>query len=145
MSPPSSAREALIAELMGELSTILDRTDALIPALNAACGAITRASAEMEAKATQAECRLSTLTEAAKVQAVKHIAQRTEDLMRRSTDTQARAMQLAAHEAFRTELASAIQNLQQTLKVRSHWRAHAITAIGSSLVTASLTMFLLTP
>ena len=145
MSPPSSAREALIAELMGDVSTLLDRVDALVPALGATCDAVTRASADMDAKATQAEGRIAALTEAAKAHAIRHIAHRTEELARHSAETQTRAMQAAAQEAFRAELTPALGQLKRMFSVRSQCWAHAATAVGSSLVTAALTMYLLTP
>lgn len=145
MNAPSTAREALIAELMGELSTMLDRADALLPALNATCDAVTRASAELDGRAAQAEARLASLTEAAQAHAVRHIAQRTQELARRSAEAQAKAMQLAAHAAFSAELAPALGQLQRALRVGKLWWAHAATALSSSLITLALTLYFLTP
>ena len=145
MSPPSSAREALIAELVGEVSTLLGRVDALVPALNATCDALTRARADMDARAAQVEVSITALTEAAKTHAVRHIARRTEELARCSAETQTRAMQVAAQAVFRTELAPALGQLKRTFSVRCQWWAHAATALSSSLVTAALIMYLLTP
>lgn len=145
MSPPSSAREALIAELMGEVSTLLDRMDALVPALNATCDAVTRASADINARAAEADGRVAALTEAAKTHAVRHIARRTEELARRSAEAQTKAMQVAAQQVFRTELAPTLGQLKLMSGLRSQWRAHAATAVSSSVITAALTMYLLTP
>lgn len=147
MSPPSNAREALIAELMGEVSTLLDRVDTLIPAMNTTCDALTRARAEIDARAAQAQGSIAALTEAAKTHAVRHIAHRTEELARRTAEAQSSAMQMAAQRAFRTELEPALGQLKLMLGVglRSQWLAHAATAIASSLVTAALTMYLLAP
>jgi hypothetical protein len=140
MSPPSSAREALIVELMGEVSALLDRVDALVLTLNTTCDAVNLASANLEARATQVEVRLASLTEAAKSQAVRHIARRTQELAQRLAENQTKAMHMAAQAAFRTELAPALGQLKPMLSVRNQWWSHAATAACSSLVTAALIM-----
>lgn len=152
MSPPSSAREALIAELMGEVSSLLDRVDALIPALNATCDAISRASADMDTSAARAEGRIAALADAARTQAIKHIARNTEHLARRTVEHETRAMRVAAQEVFRAELTPALGQLKLMLndscalwRARSQWWVHAVTVASSSLITWALTMYLSTP
>jgi beta-glucosidase-like glycosyl hydrolase len=143
MSTPSSAREALIAELMGEVSSLLDRVDALVPALNATCDILHRARTDVDARAAQAERSIAALTEAAKTNAVRHIARRTEELARCSAETQTSAMQVA-RQVLRTELAHALGQLKLMFGFRRQWWSHAATAASSSLVTAALIKYLLT-
>lgn len=150
MSTPSSAREALLVELMGEVATLLDRVDALIPALNDCCDAVSRATADMEAKAQQAQGRIVALADAANTHAIKHIARTTETTARSTLEAQTRAMQTAAQELFRTELAAALRQLSLAinrqaalLSTKHPWWVHAATATCASLITSALTIYLL--
>lgn len=148
MSAPSNAREALIAELVGEVSALLDRVDGLVAAINATCDAITRAGADLETNASQAERRIAALTEAAKAYAVKHIAQRTEALTRSSAEVQLEAIRQATHEIVRAELVPALQSLLRrhpahAAETGARWWTYATTAICSAALGAAVATYAL--
>ena len=150
MSGPSNAREALIAELVGEVSALLDRVDTLVPAINAACDAAIRAGAALESSAGQAERRIAAFTEAAKAHAVEHIAKRTNELARSAGEAQLVGMRKMACEVARTELATAFQqmlrqHLQQAncQRAGSGWWTYAITALCAAALGAVLAAYAL--
>ena len=146
MNHPSTAREALIAETIGEIAALVDRVEALAPALDASRLALVQASAELASQIIAFEHRMTATTENAKVQAVKHIARRTDDMARSSLAEQTGAMEAAAREMFRAELGPALQRLVMPLQHLAdlahrgtypweRWLTHAATAAVASAIT----------
>src|SRR5206468_2023481 len=96
----SSAREALIAETIGDLARLLDRAEALQPAMAESRQALVDAHALLADQLASFAAQVTALTEKAKVQAVKHILARADEAARRSIEQQGRAMADAARVAF---------------------------------------------
>lgn len=153
MNGTSSAREALIAETLGEMAALLDRVEAVAPALDASRLALINASTELAGQVTAFESRMAGITENAKMQAVKHIARRTEEITRVSAEAQTRAMEEAARMLFRTEVGPALQRVAMPLQHLAdlahrgahpwqHWLTHAATAAAASAVTWALAAWL---
>ena len=153
MNGTSSAREALIAETLGEMAALLDRVEAVAPALDASRLALINASTELAGQVTAFESRMAGITENAKMQAVKHIARRTDDITRVSAEAQTRAMEEAARMLFRTEVGPALQRVAMPLQHLAdlahrgahpwqHWLTHAATAAAASAVTWALAAWL---
>jgi hypothetical protein len=90
------------------------------------------------------------LTEKAKVQAVKHILLRTDEAARRSIELQGRAMADAARVAFGGEFGATLQRLQSALQAPierpdrrwERWLTHAAAAATASAVTWTLAVML---
>jgi len=146
MNGTSSAREALIAETLGEMAGLLDRVEAVAPALDSSRLALINASTELARQVTAFESRMGGITENAKTQAVKHIARRTDEIARLSAQAQTRAMEEAARSLFRTEVGPALQRVAIPLQHLAdlahrgahpwqHWLTHAATAFVASGVT----------
>lgn len=155
MNGTSSAREALIAETLGEMAALLDRLEAVAPALDASRLALINASTELAGQVTAFESRMAGITENAKTQAVKHIARRTDEITRVSAEAQTRAMEEAARMLFRTEVGPALQRVAMPLQLLAdlaqrgahpwqHWLTHAATAAAASAVTWALAAWLWT-
>ena len=153
MNRPSTAREALIVEAIGEVAALIDRVEALAPALDASRLALVRASGELAGQVVAFENRMAAITENAKVQAVKHIARRTDEMARSSLDAQTRAMEEAARALFRTEVSPALQRLVMPLQHLAdlahrgarpweRWLTHAATAAVASALTWVLAAWL---
>lgn len=149
MSSPSTAREAFIVETLGEVAALLDRVEAVAPALDASRLALINASTELAGQVTAFESRMAGITENAKVQAVKHIARRTDEIARGSTEAQTRAMEEAARMLFRTEVGPALQRValpiqhltdfaQRGARPWQQWLTHAATAVVASALTWAL-------
>jgi hypothetical protein len=146
MNGASTAREALIAETLGEMAGLLDRMEAVGPALDASRTALINASVELAGQVTAFESRMAAVAEIAKVQAVKHIAGRTEEIARGSAQAQMRAMEEAARSMFRTEVGPVLQQVALPLQHLAdlahrgahpwqHWLTHAATAVTASGLT----------
>ena len=153
MSGPNTAREAFIVETLGEVAALIDRVEAVAPALDASRLALINASMELAGQVTAFESRMAGITENAKVQAVKHIARRTDEMARSSLDAQTRAMEEAARMLFRTEVSPALQRVAvplQHLADLAHrgarpcerWLTHAATAVVASALTWALAAWL---
>ena len=153
MSGPSSAREAFIAETLGEVAVLLDRAEAVVPALDASRLALINASTELAGQVTAFESRMAGIAENAKVQAVKHIARRTDELARSSLDAQTRAMEEAARMLFRTEVGPALQRVAMPLQHLAdlahrgarpwdRWLTHVATAAVASALCWALAAWL---
>ena len=153
MNTASSAREALIVETLGEMAALLDRVEAVAPALDASRLALINASTELAGQVTAFESRMVSITENAKAQAVKHIARRTDEIARVSADAQTRAMEEAARMLFRTEVGPALQRVAVPMQHLAdlahrgahpwqHWLTHAATAVVASGLTWAVAAFL---
>ena len=153
MNSTSSAREALIAETLGEMAALLDRVEAVAPALDASRLALINASTELAGQVTAFESRMAGITENAKMQAVKHIARRTDESARVSAEAQTRAMEEAARMLFRTEVGPALQRVAMPLQHLAdlahrgahpwqHWLTHVATAVAASAATWALAAWL---
>lgn len=150
MTHPSTTREALIVEALGEAAKLLRQVEALAPALDESRQALADAHSGLAGQLTAFEAQVLALTEKAKVQAVKHILARTDEAARRSIDLQSRAMADAARVAFGAELAATVQRVQSALQQRherperrwEQWLTHAATAATASAATWTLAVVL---
>jgi len=153
MNNLSTAREAFITEALGEVATLLDRVEAVAPTLDASRLALINASTELAGQVTAFESRMAGITENAQVQAVKHIARRTDEIARGSAEAQTRAMEEAARMLFRTEVGPALQRVAMPLQHLAdlahrgahpwqHWLTHAATAVVASGLTWVLAAWL---
>jgi ABC-type transporter Mla subunit MlaD len=153
MNPTSTAREALIVETLGEVAALIDRVEAVAPALDASRRALIKASTELAGQVTAFESHMADITENAKVQAVKHIARRSDEIARGTLDAQTRAMEEAARTLFRSEVGPALQrvttplqHLAELAKRGAHpwelWLTHAATAVVASALTLTLAAWL---
>lgn len=146
MSDPTSAREALLAELIGEVAALLDRVDALVSLLDASRTGLMETSAKLDAHAATVEERIEALTQASVTHAIKHIARRTDEAARSAVKVQVHAMEASARELFLRELAPALQRLGQiagNVNRGARWWPCAGTAVLASVITCAVTAFLL--
>jgi ABC-type transporter Mla subunit MlaD len=100
LSPPGTAREALLAEALGELGQLLDRLEDVAPRIDAAAHTLNLAAGRLDTQARELDRHLASFAERVQVQAVRHIACRTDELARHSLTLQTRAMEAAALAAF---------------------------------------------
>lgn len=140
--PPASARDALIAEALGEVASLLDRVDALVAALDSVASALNEAGASVEAKAAAFEASTAALVEASKRHLVSHVATKTQETIRAAGDAQMLAIREELRALIRTETTAPARHGSQTAVaqrgVNWTWAAHVATAICASLLTAAL-------
>ena len=146
MSDLVTAREELMAVAIGDLGALLDRVETLAPQLDASRMELLRTSAELGEQVAAYSKRMDELTENAKVQAVRHIARRADEIARGTVDTQTRAMEEAARVVFRHEVAPALQRVTLPLQEVADlarkaarpwegWLLHAATAVLASAIS----------
>jgi hypothetical protein len=93
------------------------------------------------------------IAENAKVQAVKHMARRADEMARGTVDAQTRAMEEAARTVFRTEVGPALQRVALPLRDVADlarkgarpwewWLLHAATAVLSSAISWAMAAWL---
>ena len=131
------------------LSRLLDRVEALQPAMTEARQALVEVQARLADRLDAMEDRMVAITERVKVQAVKHILVRTDEAARRSVDTQTRAMAEAAQTLFKAEIDPALRRLAMPLqrlvqkvdRPWEQWLTHAATAAVASVATWALAAY----
>src|SRR2546423_9852295 len=147
MTHPSTTREALIVEALGEAAKLLRQVEALAPLLDETCLELHQADTHLRDTLAGFESRMAAITENAKNRTVLHLAARVDEATRRSIEQQGRAMADAARVAFGAELGATMQRVQsasQALIERAErhwerWLTHAAAAAAASAVTWALT------
>lgn len=153
MSDLVTAREELMAVAIGQLGELLDRMDTLAPNLDASRMELLRTSTDLAAKVEVYSKRIDEITENAKVQTVKHIARRADEMARGTVDTQTRAMEEAARSVFRNEVGPTLQRVTLPLqdvaelarkgaRLWEGWLLHAATAVLSSAISWAMAAWL---
>ena len=142
MGDLTTAREALVAEALGEVAQGVERLQAVVPAVDASREALTQASAALSDQIVSFEARMAALAENVKGVAIRHIAQRTDELARSVAEAQVRAMQSAAHALFRDELHPALQRLTRSIQDKQppamrleSWLTHGAVAVLASALS----------
>ena len=153
MSDLTTAREELMAVAIGQLGELLDRMDTLAPNLDASRMELLITSTDLAKKVEAYSKRMDEITENAKVQTVKHIARRADEMARGTVDTQTRAMEEAARVAFHHEVVPALQRVTLPLqdvaalarkgaRPWEGWLLHAATAVLSSAISWAMAAWL---
>ena len=143
MNRPTSAREALLVEALGDVALLLDRVESLTSSMELGRLALANASAELGDRLKAFETGMSSITQQSKARAVEHIVRRTGEATSLSIETQARAMNEAARIAFSAQVDSNLARLTTTLQRAIHrvdrpwelWLTHVATAVTSAVMT----------
>jgi hypothetical protein len=143
MNRPTTAREALIVEALGDVARLLDRVESLQSSMDAARLALVKENAALGNRLNSFATGMSSITQQAKIKAVEHIVQRTNDATRQSIDAQTRAMNVAARLAFTEQLTPTLARLTVSLQQLVQrvdrpwelWVTHAATAASSAALT----------
>jgi hypothetical protein len=149
MTHPSTTREALIVEALGEAAKLIRQVEALAPVLDESRQTLADAHSGLAGQLSEFEAQVLALSEKAKVQVVKHILARTDEATRRSIELQGRAMADAARVAFGIETGATMQRLQATLKPLlerrgqrwESWLTHIAAAAVSAAATWALAVY----
>ena len=143
MNRPTTAREALIAEALGEVAHLLDRVERLTASMDAGRVGLARASAALDQRLSAFEAGMAGVMQQAKTKTVEHIARRIDEATRQSIDVQTRSMHEAARLAFTAQLEPALARLTHSLqrliqrvdRPWDPWLIHAATAVTSAAIT----------
>ena len=146
MTEPTTAREALIVEAVGEVARLIQQVEALGPALNRMCQALGVADTQLRNELAAFERRMVAIAESAQTRTVQHLTARANEATRRSIEMQSRAMADAAREAFGAEIGATLQRLQHVMRAHAEhhrwrwegWLMHAAVAAAASALTWTL-------
>jgi hypothetical protein len=143
MKPASTAREALIVEAIGEVAALLDRVEALGPAIDKSRQASVKASAQLTVELQAFERRMATVSGTVQEQVIRHVLLQTQEGAKRAQVIQSKAIAEAAQRVFRSEVELGMQHLARAMQAVNAtkpslweaWLTHATTAAVASAVT----------
>jgi hypothetical protein len=146
-----NVREALIAEALGEIAELLERLEAITPALTSTAGKVMSAADSLTTRSADAESRFTAFTQQAVTHLSKHLAHRTEELARSAVEVEAQALRATARKILQEELGPPVQRLVRALNDSAHRRLHwpsvvvgAMTAVVASAAAWPGAFYLLT-
>lgn len=153
MNAPRTAREALIAEAIGDAAQLIERVESLLPALDRTRAALVQADAVLAVQLDALEGRMTAITENAKKRTVEYLARYANTVAARSSEQQIRVMSDAARSLFAREVEPTLQRLAASLqrvaeradRPWERWFVHAATVTTSSVVTWAVTVYVLRP
>lgn len=148
---PTTAREALIVEAIGDAAKLIRQVEALEPKLDESCRALLLADAKVGDSLAGFEDRMAAVMENGKTRTVQHVVARINEAAAQSIETQSRTMAEAARAAFGTELGPTIKQLQTALKTLveqrqrywESWLTHLAVAVTASTATWFLALHLM--
>jgi len=115
--PSVSAREALIAELIGDLGEVLGDAQTLLPTMNASRQALVEAhqqlSKQLSAHVIAFDAQLDAMFERARLDTAKMIAANAHAVVKRSVEDLSQAMRGAAEALFNEQVSVSIQRLAE--------------------------------
>ncbi|MDC6166477.1 hypothetical protein [Paucibacter sp. XJ19-41] len=152
MTAQLNGREALFVESLGEMATVVNRVEALVPLLQDTRKSLIDANTQLCNQRREFDVHMHAITEHAKLVAMNHVAQHTREMTRKSVQTQVVEIHEAARKAMGAEIRPTLQELiaplhrlayqaSQRESARERWErwlAHAMTAAVASSVTLIL-------
>ena len=152
MNDPRGIREALVAQLAGELDDLLRRVDALTPAIATAGDRLHSGSDAINSAVERHQVAVATLSAQAMKSIGEFAVRRTNEAVVKNVEAQEALMQRVARRAFAGELVPHLRALQDVVartapaskaSVWSAWAHHAATALLSSTFTALGVVYLM--
>lgn len=145
-----NVREALIAEALGDIAELLERLEAISPALASTSEAVISAADSLTAKSADAESRFTAFTQHAVTHLSKHLAHRADELARAAVEIEAQALHATGKKILQEELGPPVQRLVRALNETTHRRLHwpsvavgAVTAMVASAVAWTCATYLM--
>ena len=148
----STAREALIAELMGDMAKLLDRVDTVTPAINDARRKMTAAAQELAAGVAPFKAHMVDIAVETRTTAVEHIVSRANGASAKLIEMQTRAMLDLSKSIVDKEVGPPLRqlawNLEQLVQRTRRpwwesWVNYAATALLSAICSAMLVLYVL--
>lgn len=104
MNRPSTAKEALIAEALGDMAALIARVETLAPELQASRQALVLSHKELVNEVAIFKTQMTQVIGFAKVQTAKHIGQSADEAAKKLIAIQTESMKSAGRELFRAEI-----------------------------------------
>lgn len=150
MNISDTAREAVFIEALGGLSELIDRLQAICPAVEDSRQALIDAHAELGEQLSDRlsafALQLGTMSHTAKDQIVKAVVTHVDVAARRTVEKQKQELRETAHALFGEQVRLAIQNLaiasqrmaEQRASMRYLWLGHAVMGCATFALSWSL-------
>lgn len=141
MSGPRTTREALIAELLGDLDVLLARVENLPTLVTHAEDELARTAAALQDAGDKYRLAVTAFTEQAKADLSEYYDLKTAETARwlnKTAEEQGAILQEVARQAFRSEAAARSGASKVHSAMRTRLLEHALTATTTSLITAGL-------
>ena len=147
MNAPRTSREALIAEMLGDLDTLLARVEALPAAVGAAEEKLGATVAALHDAGDRYRLAVTAFNEQAKADLTEYLDLKTVQVAAKTIDEQRAALQEVARAAFRSEASDKAASLGLVLgeaakefrrSMGSRVMEHAITALIASAFTSGI-------
>lgn len=153
MNAPATAREALVAEAIGDAAQLLDRIEKLLPALDGARIALTNADAALVVRIEALEKRMASIIATTTTETVEHLALQARLMAVRSVESQRVAMADVARRLFGEQIEPAMTRLAASLDgrcgrlagARRRWPWYVVTALAASMATWVVALIVLRP
>lgn len=151
MSDPRTMREALAAQMLGELDALVSKVEALPKAIDQAEKRVTDSVTTLDQAGDKFRMAVTAYVEQAKAELTEYLQRKSKEVAAATVEEQRTAMQEAARTAFRTEAIERAASLGRSLSEaskefqRGHWSRiieHGITALVASGLTACVVWFL---
>lgn len=152
MAAPGTAREALIAEILGDLGALLARVEALPALVRAADERLMETARILDSASDKYRMTVTAFNEQAKLDLAEYLNHKAAAMASMTVEEQRAAMQEAARMAFRSEASEKSADLGKVLGDaarafrRSRWSRlveHAVTALVASGFTAGMVYVIL--
>ena len=149
MHRSSTAREALIAELIGDLAALIERVDRLTPAVDEARLKMTAAAQDLAAGVAPFKAHMVGIAAQTQKTSVQYILSHTNEVAAKLLEVQIQAMTTSARAIVDKEVGPPLRQLARNLEqlvANTHrpwdvWVSHAATAIVSAICSAMLVLY----
>ena len=151
MNRSTTAREALIAEAIGDVANLLDRVGALAPAMNASHRKLADAAIKLGGCVEPFKAHITEAMARTQNAAVEHIRRRTGEIAAESLRQQTQAIEEVARAIVAKEIGPPLHQLASTLQVLIErtrrpqwetWATYAATGIVSASAAVWITLLL---
>ena len=150
MAEPRTTREALVAELLGDLDGLLARVEALPQVIVDAEARLNWTVTSLDAAGDRFRLAITAFTEQARGELTEYLERKAGEVASRTVEEQRSALQDAALSAFRSEasemaarlgiaLSDAAKEFHRSMLTRL--LEHGLTALLASLLTAGLVLY----
>ena len=149
MDRSSTAREALVAELMCDMMKLLDRVDAVTPAIDNARQQMTTAAHELAAGVAPFKAHMVGIAAETRETSLQNIERATNQAAAKLLEAQTRAMTASARALFDKEVGPSLNQLarkleqlvEQTRRPWEPWATHAATATATAFLSTMLVLY----
>jgi len=144
MNRPTTAKEALIAEALGDMAALIERLETLAPELQASRQALVLSHKELVNEVAIFKAQMTEVIGFAKVQTARHIGQSADDATKKLIATQTESMQSAGRELFRAEIHPIARQVSQQLQALAERQSRHVATIwtyaGAAIGGAALSL-----